>query len=109
MLNFSNETQKLLCGNVRKFSNAKNGCAHRDQHTRISPGLNFDISSSLIFDDFCELKSRVLCTTRYVHSVSANPKNSFLSESSSQNLKVVVFSASADIKIYRKLGHLEFF
>ena len=42
------------------------------------------------------------CTARYVHSVSANPKNTFLSESSSQNLEVVVFSASANTKFYRK-------
>ena len=47
-----NGTQKLLCGNVTKFPIAKNGCAHRVQHTRISLGVNFCTSSSLIFEDF---------------------------------------------------------
>ena len=86
-------TQKLLCGNVKKFPIAKNGYAHRVQHTRISLGVNFCTSSSLIFEDFWvwKLKRRVLCTARYVHCVSANHKNDFLSESSSQNLEVVVF------------------
>ena len=104
-------TQKLLCGNVTKFSIAKNGCAHRVQHTRISLGVNFCTSSSLIFEDFWvwKLKSRVLCTARNVHSVSANPKNPFLSESSSQNLEFVVFSASANIEFHRKWRHQEFF
>ena len=47
-----NVTQKLLCGNVKKFPIAKNGYAHRVQHTRISQGVNFCTSSSLIFEDF---------------------------------------------------------
>ena len=100
-----------MCGNVRKFPIAKNGCAHRVQHTRISLGVNFCTSSSLIFEDFWvwKLKSRVLCTARYVHSVSANLKILFLFESSSQNLHLVVFSASPDIRIDRKWRHLEFF
>ena len=104
-------TQKLLCGNVKKFPIAKNGYAHRVQHTRISLGVNFCTSSSLIFEDFWvwKLKSRVHCTARYVHSVSANPKNPFLSESSSQNLEFVVFSASANIEFHRKWRHQEFF
>ena len=38
---FSNGTQKLLCGNVTNFSIAKNGCAHRVQRTGISLGLVF--------------------------------------------------------------------
>ena len=110
-MDWSIGTQKLLCGNVRKFPIAKNGCAHRVQHTRIGLGLIFDTSSSLIFKDFWvwKLKSRVLCTARYVHSVSANPKNLFLFESSSQNLDLVVFSASVSTKFYRKWRHLELF
>ena len=104
-------TQKLLCGNVTKFLIAKNGCAHRVQRTGISLGLIFHVSGSLIFQDFWDwkLKSRVLCTARYVHSVSANLKILFLFESSSQNLHLVVFSASPDIRIDRKWRHLEFF
>ena len=72
-----NGAKKLLCGNVRNFSMTKNACAHRVQHTRISLGPNFGASSSLIFKDFWvwKLKSRVLCTARNVHSVSANLKN----------------------------------
>ena len=106
-----NGTQKLLCGNVRKFPITKNGCAHRVQHTRFSLGVNFCTSSSLIFEDFrvWKLKSRVLCTARYVHSVSANLKNPFLFKSSSQNLHLVVFSASANTKFYWKWRHLELF
>ena len=107
----NNGTQKLLCGNVTKFLIAKNGCAHRVQRTGISLGLIFHVSGSLIFQDFWDwkLKSRVLCTARYVHSVSANLKILFLFESSSQNLHLVVFSASPDIRIDRKWRHLEFF
>ena len=106
-----NGTQKLLCGNVTKFLIAKNGCAHRVQRTGISLGLIFHVSGSLIFQDFWDwkLKSRVLCTARYVHSVSANLKILFLFESSSQSLHLVVFSESPDTRIDRKWRHLEFF
>ena len=51
-LELCNGAKKLLCGNVRNFSMAKNGYAHRVQHTRISLGPNFGASSSLIFKDF---------------------------------------------------------
>ena len=110
-MDWSIGTQNLLCGNVRKFPIAKNGCAHRVQHTRIGLGLIFDTSSSLIFKDFWvwKLKSRVLCTARYVHSVSANLKILVLFESSSQSLHLVVFSESPDTRIDRKWRHLEFY
>ena len=106
-----NGTQKLLCGNVTKFSIAKNGCAHRVQRTGISLEMIFYVSGSLIFQDFCawKLKSRVHCTARYVHFVSANLKILFLFESSTQNLDLVVFSESSDTRIDRKWRHLEFF
>ena len=41
--NYCNGTQKLLCGNVKKFPIAKNGCAHRVPHTQISLGLKFRV------------------------------------------------------------------
>ena len=42
----------ILCGNVTKFSMAKNDYAHRNLHTRISLELNFYVSSSFNFRDF---------------------------------------------------------
>ena len=103
--------KKLLCGNVTKFLIAKNDCAHRIQRTQISLELIFHVSDSLILQDFWvrKLKSRVLCTARHVHSVSANLKILFLSVSSSQNLTSVVFSASHNTRIDRKWRHLEMF
>ena len=107
---FRNGSPDILCGNVTKFD-GKNGYAHRNLHTRISLELNFYVSSSFNFRDFSiwKLESRVLCTARHVHSVSANLKILFLSVSSSQNLTSVVFSASHNTRIDRKWRHLEMF
>ena len=71
-----NGSQDILCGNVTKFSMAKNGYADRNLHTIISLELNFYVSSSLNFRDFSVWKSesKVLCTARNVQSVSANLK-----------------------------------
>ena len=63
----------ILCGNVTKFSIAKNGYAHRNLRTRISLELIFYVSSSLISVIF-QVVLRVLCTARNVQSVSANLK-----------------------------------
>ena len=42
----------ILCGNVTKFSMAKNRYAHRNLHTGIGLELNFYVSSSFNFRDF---------------------------------------------------------
>ena len=45
-------SQDIMCGNVTKFSMAKNDYAHRNLHTGFSLELNFDVSSSFNFRDF---------------------------------------------------------
>ena len=106
-----NGTQYILWWNVRFFRISKNECAHRFQHTRFSLGLNFCSFLSMIFRVFWvwKLKSRVLCTARYVQFLSVNYKIISLYESLSRNLCVVVFSASSSTRIDRKWRHQKLF
>ena len=74
--------------------------------TWISLGVNF-VPRTLWFSKIFEFENRKVGF--FVLLVKCNPKNSFWSESASQNLDDVVFSASANTKFHRKWRHLEFF
>ena len=110
-MNRNNGTQYILWWNVRLFGISKNKCAHRFQHSRLSLGPILCSFLSMIFRDFWvwKLKSRVVCTARYMHSLSANLVTLFLYESLNPNLCVVVCSASFNIKINRKWRHQKLF